>query len=151
MMMGFEVNLLQTLNRVNDLNKTYLVLKSSVDCTATGAIAPDEMNLLIDLDGFDLNCNYCQIPLFNRFYFLKYQIEGNLVRCALTSDPIVSFKSDVLNADVIAERSSSNFEKYLADGYVKNLNISQKSIARFKNVFATGETGAHYVIRIGGR
>lgn len=145
------LNLYQTKNRVNDLNKSFTQLRLNIDITATEPIAPDDMYLLIGLDVFNLKANYAYIPIFERYYFLTYEIDGSFVKCHLSCDPLMSFKPDVLEADIIADRSSSNFNRYLPDGYIKNLNIASKSVARFKNVFRTGESGTHYLLRVGGR
>lgn len=150
--MAFVVTFYQTSSRVNDLNKELRQL-NQFGCTATDPISPEELTLMIDYGGFtfDTRSNYAYIDDFRRYYFVKYDMFEGAAFCKLTVDPLMSFKNDILNADIIAERSSSSYEPYLPDSYVKNLNISQKSVARFKNVFETGETGSHYVIRIGGK
>lgn len=144
------VNFFQTASRVNDVNKLLNEL-NNVNTTATGEINPVSMTLDIDYDAFDLNTNYCYINIFKRYYFVDYTIIGNLVRCKLKCDPLMSFKNDILNADIIAVRSSSRYNRYLVDKVATNTKRIKTYVSRFPFEFDTTNTGSHYIITVGGR
>lgn len=148
--MSFSVNFYQTASRTNDLNKALTAL-NTVECTATGEMTLDKLYLDIDFDAFNLAANYCYIDAFKRYYFVVPTIVGNLVKCELESDPLVSFKSDVLNADVIANRSSSSFNRYLKDEIGKVTPKVTTFVSRFAYTFDTSNTGNHYVLTVGGK
>lgn len=148
--MSFPVKFYQTAARTNDLYKE-LVELNTLQCTATGEMTLDEMTLDIDFDAFNLASNYCYIEAFKRYYFVKPTIDGNMVHCRLESDPLLSFQNDVLNADVIAARSSSNFSRYLQDPVGATTPKIKTYVSRFAYTFDTTNSGRHYVLTVGGK
>lgn len=64
-----------------------------------------------------LNVNYCYIPEFGRYYFIRDIIaEGsNLYRIELKNDALMSFAPFIDSAPCIAERSSNNYDVMLVD------------------------------------
>lgn len=66
-----------------------------------------------------LSANYLYIPAFSRYYYINDKvIDGDTITITAEVDPLMSFQSGVLNSQVIAERSSSNYDGYLNDPYV---------------------------------
>lgn len=148
--MSFTVNFFKTKSRVNDLNKV-LVPLGTLECAATGNINPYKLSLDIDYDAFNMDTNYAQIPIFNRFYFVKYEIIGNLVRSELKVDPLTSFKDDILNADIIAARSSNRYNPYFVDDAAINTKRIKIFVSKFPFEFDTSNAGNKYVITVGGK
>lgn len=66
--------------------------------------------------------NYCFIPDLGRYYFINdITVKNNemfYLHCNV--DVLQSFKNDILNAQVIAKRSSSWYDNYLPDNMVMN-------------------------------
>lgn len=53
--------------------------------------------------------NYCYIPFIDRYYFIspnKRFKRGNIVELSCHIDVLMTFKQDILNADLIVERTS---------------------------------------------
>lgn len=70
-------------------------------------------------DASELSCyNYVEIPAFSRYYFIdSISTKGALCEINCTSDPLTSFKNDILNStQIIARCSNENIaNKYLTD------------------------------------
>ena len=79
----------------------------------------DIMHPVIELDGANLppTANYCYIAAFGRYYYINQQdikIGRDLV-LTLSVDVLMSWKSQILNSTVIAERTSNKYNKYIPD------------------------------------
>lgn len=67
-----------------------------------------------------LAANYAYIPDFGRYYYYRDQpsLEGDVMVLHLYTDSLYNFRSQVLAADCIAERSSSRYDVMLDDSAV---------------------------------
>lgn len=94
--------------------------------------------------------NYAAIPDFGRYYFISGSpvIDGDTMIIALSVDVLMSFKTDILNADVIAKRSSNRFNRYLRDDYIIPVQNYKYKTSRFQRAF-TPESGK-YILTVGG-
>lgn len=94
--------------------------------------------------------NYCYIPDFKRYYFIdgSPELDGKTVILRLKCDVLMSFKDDIMNAEVIARRSSNRYSRYLSDEYIKPYQKYDYSTSRFSTSF-TPESGS-YVLTVGG-
>lgn len=93
------------------------------------------------------NCNYAYIPDFNRYYFIASpftSVRTNLYEVALKCDVLNSFKDQIKNIKIIAERSTSAFNGYYVDpekkflAYPDNQYIYLGSVGTFGNVMLLG-------------
>lgn len=88
---------------------------------------------------------------FNRFYFMGTATAGadGLTRIPCHVDVLKTYLQEALNADVIASRSSSNYEIGLDDPMVKALKGYHYNFSKFNYTF-TPEAG-QYILQVGGR
>lgn len=91
--------------------------------------------------------NYCYISEFNRYYYVKsrtYSQQRYYVK--LKSDPLMSRASNIEDLEVIAERSSSNFNLFQIDEEVPSTN---KTLFFAQN-FSGGFNGETYILAVTG-
>lgn len=80
-------------------------------------IAPD---IRVQYNASLLGKNYAHIPDYERYYYFKKppSIEGDTMVLHLYSDAKYNFRSEIMNANCIAERSSSHFNLFLPDNAI---------------------------------
>lgn len=61
--------------------------------------------------------NYAHIAQFSRFYFVEdvVPLRNKLFEVHLKSDPMMSFRGGITTAPLVAERSTTAFNAYIAD------------------------------------
>lgn len=117
-----QINLYTNYDTENTLHKS---LPSPA--TVTGALK-DGSSVAHPSITFEVNSdvvpqvNYVYIPEFGRYYFVDdiRNLYNNIWQLSLRVDVLMSFKDDILQAEVVARRSSSSYDKYLPDEFVKN-------------------------------
>lgn len=114
------IELMATRDEPNVLNKEFVSV-----ATLTGSIKEetDLLNPIILLNADTIpTANYCKIVEFGRWYFITdiVVVSNNLYAIHCSVDVLQSFKNDILNASVIARRSSSWYDPYLPDEYAKS-------------------------------
>lgn len=79
--------------------------------------------------------NYAYIQALQRYYFItSYEILSNdIVRLHLSVDVLMSFKNDINNLSVIAERSSNKGNVYLNDEQYPTLVQQNRTVYRLSN------------------
>lgn len=96
--------------------------------------------------------NYIHLSApFNRYYFMGTATAGadGLTRIPCHVDVLYTYLTEALNADIIASRSSSNYEIGLDDPMVKVLKGYTYNFSKFNYTF-TPEAG-DYILQVGGR
>lgn len=68
--------------------------------------------------------NYAYIEDMDRYYFVNSpEIDTqNICTVSMRVDVLMSFKTDILNMTVIAERSTNNYNRYLVDNIIPSQN-----------------------------
>lgn len=82
--------------------------------------------------------NYCYIPIFNRFYYVKdIQINGaDIVTVPMEVDVLQSFKDEILESDALIDRQQYEYNTYYNDS---NIWCKQyKTIATYPFVTSDG-------------
>lgn len=99
-----------------------------------------------------LSFNYAYIPAFNRYYYITGITvdEGQNLTLSLSVDVLMSFWDSFKNSQCIAERSTSKYNDYLADNKVAFSSKVRTEYRRMAYNFAPTESGAHYVLTLGG-
>ena len=107
----------------------------------------DIMHPVIELDSANLppTANYCYIATFGRYYYINQQdikIGWDLV-LTLSVDVLMSWKSDILNSTVIAERTSNKYNKYIPDKIpmLSRQNNIFKAFTPYQGLYAFGSGG----------
>lgn len=92
------------------------------------------------------NFNYCYIPEFGRYYFIKEvtSVRNGLWRVVMHVDVRSSFKTEIRNNEPILERSQNLYNLYLPDDL---LNIEQDNWTVTKEL-GIGFNNAHCVALI---
>lgn len=77
-------------------------------------LSPD---ITVDYKAAYITANYAYIADFGRYYFFRQppDIEGDTMTLHLYADSLYNYRSEVLSADCIAERSSSIYDLMLTD------------------------------------
>ena len=98
------------------------------------------------------SANYCHLGApFNRYYFLGTATAGEdgLTRVPCHVDVLYTYRQSILNAQCIAERSSSQYSDYLQDEYIKVEQGYTYNVSKFNYAFdpSTGD----YILHVSGR
>lgn len=116
--MSLTIKFGTTNDPVNCPNKTFTTIGEAI----TGnAIEPENVlnpTFLLDYDDDLIDCNYCEITDWNKFYYCKVVLEnGGNLRVNCTSDPLKTFWEYIKTQPVTIVRSSSfNKPTYVQDG-----------------------------------
>ena len=95
----------------------YLTSIATVTATPYYPISVETPTFTIKyLNGY-IDINYCYVPELHRYYFVNSPLldSGGLVTLSCEVDPLMSFKSDILNLDAICIRNEYEFNKYILD------------------------------------
>lgn len=96
--------------------------------------------------------NYCHIGApFNRYYFMGTATAGEdgLTRIPCHVDVLYTYRQNILNADCIAERSSSSYSEYLQDEYIKVEQGYTYNVSKFNYSFESSL--GDYILHASGR
>lgn len=103
-------------------NRLYRTLSGHLVVTGSLKDACDVLNpsIMVSYNAYHININYCYIPEFGRYYFIEnYIIDGDTVILKLHVDVLYTYRAQILNANVIASRSSSHYNVNLNDSMIQ--------------------------------
>lgn len=151
-MAGVNVILYQSPGERNVLNRQ-LTQIASLDCEIIEPFDIESPELLINANDSYLNIDYVYISKFGRYYFRNdLRIEnGNQFRFLLESDPLMSFKSQILNSQVVAKRSTSRPNPEIVDNMVSFKDIPTYEYRECPTGFTPDGSGECYVLTLGGK
>ena len=92
-------------------------------------------NILIEIEN-PSSYNYAFIPQFNRYYFIKeiVSVRNGLWRILLESDPLESFKNEILsNSVIISDTEITGAFNYLSGDVWKSSVKESTDIVQFPN------------------
>lgn len=132
----------------NKINKSLTVVD-----TLTGSLKESSSitNPVILIEYADPTAfNYVYIDAFNRYYFVNDVVveRNDLLRISLTVDVLESFSAAILSQNVIVDKNTINFEKYLPDENLITLVKTKTDIVNFPNGLL--ESGEFILITAGG-
>ena len=96
--------------------------------------------------------NYCHLGApFNRYYFMGTATAGEdgLTRIPCHVDVLYTYRQNILNADCIAERSSSSYSEHLQDEYIKVEQGYTYNVSKFNYSFDSSL--GDYILHASGR
>lgn len=103
----------------SDTNTITKVLQNAKDYTGILRDGADVLNPTIEVSGDNLSAyNYAYIPDFGRYYFISLRnINKNLWELTGTIDPLMSWKSQILNTFVTIDKQEqiANADLYIND------------------------------------
>ena len=125
----------------NNNSSTNTLRKSITQLTSASITLKDDTELIrptiILSNNLNVNFNYVYINELNRYYFVQNKRYGQQrIYVDLNVDVLESFRSDILNLDVIAERSSNVFNTYQADGVLPKTERRKITTQPFPNGFS---------------
>ena len=146
-----EIKFYKNISQRNVLNKS-ITLVLTTQCDFTGELSIERPFIIADYDELLLTCNYAYIDAFKRYYHFSEcpKIENGFIKLQLESDVLMSFKGDILNADITALRSTNKPNYYLSDSKILFSNNTNIQTFRFPKSFETGNSGIKYVLKMGG-
>ena len=114
-----EVKFYKNSSLHNELNKA-ITLVLTTQCDFTGELSIERPFIIADYDELLLTCNYAYIDVFKRYYHFSEspKIENGFIKLQLEIDVLMSFRADILNADITALRSTSKPNFYLSDSKI---------------------------------
>lgn len=147
------IKLLNTSSDDNVVNKAYTQIADLNASQANEVISIDAPEIIINYSQSYLSCNYCYIPEFSRYYYVRSKsvLNGNQLRFTLESDPLMSFKSSILSSSCIAQRSTSSPNMNIVDDLVSFLPIPERKFTKINTAFTPSAAGGSYVLTIGGK
>lgn len=132
------------------LNK-YLTGELVLSCQVTDSLDYENPTLLLDLTQAKISKNYALME--GRYYFLEEPeiINGHHVEIKAHIDDLMTHKAAILNAQIIADRSSSSFEYYMEDPMISDSGHIITKIRKLPTIFNTANVANNYVIILGGK
>lgn len=129
----------------------YLTGEIVLPCQVTDSLDFENPTLLLDLTQAKISKNYALME--GRYYFLEEPeiINGNHIEIRAHIDDLMTHKSAIMNTQIIADRSSSNYENYMEDGMVTDSGKITVKIRRLPKIFDTANVTNNYVIILGGK
>ena len=138
----------------NVLNRSLAtVAKSSTAIAATDVINVETPDVLLDSDVNIISADYAYIDNFSRYYFVNSLeiVNGNQFLLHLESDPLMSFKSDILTSKCIAKRSTSKINPEIEDNQAAFKNIPKRIHFKMSTGFSPSASGWCYILTLGGK
>lgn len=143
-----EIRLYSSSDETNKINKT---LTNEIVLNGTLKDETSVINPIILIEANNLTqYNYCYIPLFKRYYFIKdiTVVRNNLFRLFLDIDVLMSYKDEILNLDCIVNKQENNSTPYVNDNSRIYENRNFTSIINYRNGF--DDDGNFILITAGG-
>lgn len=139
--MSFSIRLYKTSSPSNKINKELENLISSPAIDFKNR-PKDLNNLDIDLSNYATlqatNFNYAHIPSLNLYFFAKMlpsNIGNNHNILHLELDPLMTYKSQILNLDCIIKRNTNKYNLYVEDDELQTLKKTQIQTKAFNHTF----------------
>lgn len=90
--------------------------KGEINCTVKHDCSLMDPVVIIESENY-LNCNYCYIENFGRYYYITdiVRLVGKRYQYKLHVDVLMSFKNDINNCVAFIERSESAGNEYMQD------------------------------------
>lgn len=98
------------------LNKTITQIGSTTAIRPTAAVDILSPNIILSYDPAFLQCNYCYIDTFQRFYFCKVTVDtGGRLVLTCEVDVLMSYKGSIKKCPISVIRSETIGSNYVID------------------------------------
>lgn len=95
--------------------------------------------------------NYMYIPEFGRYYYAKARAgTGNVITFECESDPLMSFKDQILSCPAVISRNPWHFDLYLPDPKLPIEARTASGIINFSENPFSGSNNSYILTTIGG-
>ena len=133
------------------IHKTLSGVGSSITCKLKDECTVEEPSFKMAYNANYLTANYLKVTDWNRYYYITDRniINGNEIIINCHMDVLMSFKNQILDSNIIAERSSSDINKFIADTACEDRGTVQQIIRKCTTTPFSHETKC-YVLHIAG-
>lgn len=109
----------------------------------TNIVNPSILVTYDDKESGLFECNYVQIPKFNRYYYINNITfeAANTIRLDLKCDVLMSFKSDILESTQFVERNANKYNGMLVDGLIPIQARKNTTLKNYGNSLFTNTEG----------
>lgn len=151
--MAVEVRLYNNQSDPRKVHKSITLLKTISDCQIAEDCTIENPRLILQLDIDISKCNYCYIPSFGRYYFLRPGIiSGDELEVIGDTDVLMSFWSSFSTSQCIAERSTTNYNPEIPDEMLPFKSQPKIVYRKLSNAaFTPGANTGSYVLMVGGK
>ena len=127
------ITLYKTTDENNVVYKTLTNSQNFPECVLkenTSVITPI---IFIQTDTNLSTYNYCYIPEFNRYYYITNisSVRNGLWQLNLKVDVLMSYKDKFNSFEIIIERNSTDFSRYLNDSEIQKLSFTNTILKKF--------------------
>ena len=133
----------------NVIGKNLTQLGSAIPCVAKGDVSIYAPTIILNYADYT-DANYAYIDDFERYYFItdKPVKTGGRIELSLKSDPLETFKSQILNLNAVIEKQENKGNMYFNDG---SFNVTAREFLTTYN-FPSGfsDDGEFILITCGG-
>lgn len=131
----------------------YLTGEIVLTVNTTDNVDIENPTFLLDLTAAKMTKNFAYVPDWGKYYFLREPqiVNGNHVEISGSIDPLMSNRNAILNAQIIADRSASDYENYMEDELVSDSGKIITKIRKLPTVFNTQAATNNYVLILGGK
>lgn len=134
------------------LNKSITQVGEPLTVQLTEEATVEDPSFKLTINNSLINCNYLYVSEWNAFYYIRNReiLNGNELVLNCHIDVLMTFKSAILNSDIIAERSASNNNGFIVDNLVGNRGTIKQYFRRVPTTPFSTETLC-YVLSVAGK
>ena len=131
--MSYPVVLYTNSSNPNKVNKSITTL-ATVSCDFKDVVDVENPTIVIGYGSPYEKCNYVYIAEFGRYYFATCKAGvGGKITVECVSDPLMSFKTEILNSPAVIARNPWHFDLYIPDGKLPIESRTQTAVFKFPN------------------
>ena len=113
--MAYDVTLYLNTSDTHVMDKQ-IALLATAQCDFKTPIDVENPTIYINADVSYMACNYIYIQQFGRYYYAKPTGgTSNTITLVCQSDPLMSFKTAILNSKAVIARNPWKYDKYIHD------------------------------------
>lgn len=147
--MAYEVQLYKNTSGTHHTSKT-LISFGTVQCDIKDVTNKERPLITIAATDFYDGVNYIYIPHFGRYYYASVDVgRGQVVTYDCKSDPLMSFRSQILQCPVIVTKNPWKYDMYLPDPDLPVESRTVKSILKFPNNPFNGNFNSYIITTLG--
>ena len=112
-----DISFYQNVSDKRVINKTLNIEYKLTGCQLSTPTSATDPEIIIDMTEGLYQYNYCYIPYFSRYYYITDMTELDGARMSIKChvDPLMSFKTQILNCNVNSRTNENNYDMYLPD------------------------------------
>ena len=147
--MAYPINLYKNGSGVNHTNKN-LISYGTVNCEFKNTVNVEKPIITISASDYYDDVDFIYIPQFGRYYYAHADAgRGAVITYNCESDPLMSFRAQLLNCPVVVSRNPWKYDMYIADPNLPVESRTVKSILKFPNNPFNGNFNSYILTTLG--